>query len=373
VTAHVAEIPAHEFVRHFGRRQSVSGEAPGRVNLIGEHTDYNGGFVLPTVIPQRTRVAVAANQDGTVRAFSHAVPYDAQRATYVIGQEAPRGDWLDYVQGTTHVLAATGVRVTGFDTIISSNVPLGSGLSSSAALVVALLRALRTLMQLPLDDRAISALAQRVETEFIGIPVGPMDPLACTLGQPGQAVFIDTRALTTELIKLPPGVEIAVVNSGIRHSHATGGYKQRQQECMEAARLLGVVSLRDVDETRRADIDALPSPLDRRARHVVTENARVLKAVEAIRDRNAVQLGRLLDASHASLRDDYEVSLADIDAMVEIARAERGVFGARITGGGFGGAIVILTRAGHAQAVARTVARKARAELFVDAVPLVPA
>lgn len=142
---------------------------------------------------------------------------------------------------------------------------------------------------------------------------------------------------------------------------------------MEAARLLGVVSLRDVDETRRADIDALPSPLDRRARHVVTENARVLKAVEAIRDRNAVQLGRLLDASHASLRDDYEVSLADIDAMVEIARAERGVFGARITGGGFGGAIVILTRAGHAQAVARTVARKARAELFVDAVPLVPA
>src|SRR5690606_17678070 len=161
----------------------------------------------------------------------HAMPYDAQRATYVIGQEALRHSWLDYVQGVTHVLASSGVTVTGFDTIISSNVPLGSGLSSSAALIVALLRALRTLLQLPLDDRAISALAQRVETEFLGIPVGPMDPLACTLGQPGQAVFIDTRSLETELIRLPPGLEIAVVNSGIRHSHATGGYRRRQQEC----------------------------------------------------------------------------------------------------------------------------------------------
>jgi galactokinase len=369
----VTDIPAHEFIRHFGRRQSVVGEAPGRVNLIGEHTDYSGGFVLPTVIPQMTRVAVVANPDAEVRAFSHAVPIDVQRATFTIGQEARRGDWIDYVQGVTHVLAATGMPVAGFDTIISSQVPLGSGLSSSAALIVALLRALRALYHLQLDDAALAALARRVETDFLGIPVGPMDPIACTFGRPGHAVLVDTRSLATELLRLPAGLELAVVNSGLRHSHATGGYRDRQRECVEAAQRLGVEALRDVTDAHATAIEALPAPLDRRARHVVSENARVLKAVDAIRQRNLVQLGRLVDASHASLRDDFDVSTAEIDAMVEIARAERGVLGARITGGGFGGAIVILTREGVARQVAQEVARKARNELFVDAVALVPA
>lgn len=368
----MADIPAHEFVRHFGRRQSVAGEAPGRVNLIGEHTDYNDGLVLPTVIPQTTTVAVAANADRSVRAFSHAVPFDAQRATFVLGDEAPRHDWIDYVQGVTRVLAASGLTVQGFDAIITSDVPLGSGLSSSAALIVALLRALRSLQALPLDDLALATLARRVETDFIGIPVGAMDPLACTLGRAGHALFVDTRTLETSLVKLPAGLEIAVVNSGIQHNHATGGYRQRQQECMEAAHLLGVASLRDLDETRRADVAALPAPLDRRVRHVLAENGRVLQMVEALRTRNLQQIGRLADASHVSLRDDYEVSLAEIDAMVEIARAEPAVLGARLTGGGFGGAIVILTRVGHARRVAEAVAQKARAELFVEAVALVP-
>jgi galactokinase len=369
----VTEIPAHEFIRHFGRRQSVVGEASGRVNLIGEHTDYSGGFVLPTVIPQMTRVAVVANPDAQVRAFSHAVPFDAQRATFTIGSESRRHDWIDYVQGVTQVLAANGTPVQGFDTIISSQVPVGSGLSSSAALVVALLRALRALYHLPLDDLALAQLARQVETDFLGIPVGPMDPMACTFGRPGHAVLIDTRSLATEILRLPPGLELAVVNSGLRHSHATGGYRDRQRECVEAAERLGVEALRDVTDAHAAALDALPEPLNRRARHVVSENARVLKAVEAIRQRNLVQLGRLVDASHVSLRDDFEVSTSEIDAMVEIARAERGVLGARITGGGFGGAIVILTREGVARQVAQEVARKARAELFVEATALVPA
>ncbi len=369
----MADIPAHEFVRHFGRRQSVVGEARGRVNLIGEHTDYSGGFVLPTVIPQSTNVAVVANTDAQVSAFSYAVSFDSQRATFTIGQEARRGDWIDYVQGVTHVLRASGYKITGFDTIISSSVPLGSGLSSSASLVVALLRALRTLNNLSIDDMALADLARRVETEFLGIPVGPMDPLACTLGQPGHAVFLDTRSLAVELLRLPPGLEIAVVNSGIRHSHASGGYRQRQAECTEAAQKLGVARLRDVTDAHHSAIESLPPPLDRRVRHVVSENARVLKAVDAIRQRNLVQLGRLVDASHTSLRDDFEVSTSEIDAMVEIARAEADVFGARITGGGFGGAIVVLARAGSARRVADQVARKARTQLFLDATALVPA
>ncbi|MFP5379776.1 MAG: galactokinase, partial [Vicinamibacteria bacterium] len=191
--------------------------------------------------------------------------------------------------------------------------------------------------------------------------------------RPGAALFLDTRSLETDLVRLPVGLEIAVVNSGLRHSHATGAYTQRQRECQEAAARLGVAALRDVAEDRRAEIDALPPPLAQRARHVVTENARVLKATAALRARNVVAFGRLLDASHASLRDDYEVSVSGIDAMVDIAKAQRGVLGARLTGGGFGGAIVIATRSGFAAQVAQAVARRARTELFLEATVVVPA
>lgn len=369
----MAEIPAHEYIRHFGRRQPVIGEAPGRVNLIGEHTDYSGGYVLPTVIPQTTTVALAANTDAQVRVFSYAVPVDSRRAAYTLGHEARQHDWIDYVQGVTHVLRPPGGSLTGFDGVISTTVPLGSGLSSSASLIVALLRALRTLQALALDDLALAALARRVETDFLGIPVGPMDPLACTLGRPGYALLLDTRSLASELVKLPTGLEVAVVNSGIRHSHATGGYRQRQQECVDAAARLGVETLRDVTMASREAIEALPAPLNRRARHVVTENARVLEAVDALHRGDLVHLGRLINTSHESLRDDFEVSTPEVDAMVEIARAQPGVLGARITGGGFGGAIVILARADAARTVAEDVARIARAELALETTALVPA
>jgi galactokinase len=369
----VADIHAHEDIRDFERRQVFVGEAPGRVNLIGEHTDYSGGYVLPTVIPQTTSVAVAANPDAHVRVFSRTVPVEAGRATFTIGEEARQHGWVDYVQGVTSVLQSEGVALGGFDAIIDSTVPLGSGLSSSASLIVALLRALRTLYQLALDDLVLAGLARRVETDFLGIPVGPMDPLACTLGRPGYAVLLDTRSLASELVQFPAGLDVAVVNSGIRHSHATGGYRERQQQCVEAAARLGVAMLRVVSETHLAVVEALSDPLNRRARHVVTENARVLAAVEAMRQGDLVQLGRLVDASHESLRDDFEVSTPEVDALVAIARRQQGVFGARITGGGFGGAIVIVTRGGAARQVADDVTRLARAELSLDATALVPA
>lgn len=369
----MAEIPAHEFIRHFGLRYPIERAAPGRVNLIGEHTDYCDGFVLPTVIPQQTRVAVARNDDARVRAFSHAVPFDQQRATFEVGTEAVRGHWVDYVQGVTAVARARGLPVGGFDTVISSDVPLGSGLSSSAALVVALLRALRDLQDWTIEDEALATLARHVETEFLGIPVGAMDPFACMLGQPDTALWLDTRSLAWERVPLPSGLSVVVINSGIRHSHATGAYRQRQQECADAAARLGLPALRDATDAHTSAIGALPEPLNRRARHVVSENARVLEAVGALRRRNVVQVGALLNASHASLRDDFEVSTAEVDAMVDIARADAGVLGARITGGGFGGAIVVLTRAGQAERVADLVTHKARTQLLLDAETLVPA
>jgi galactokinase len=369
----VAEIPPHEVVQHFGRRRPVIGEAPGRVNLIGEHTDYSDGFVLPTVIPQTTTVAVVGNEDGLVRACSHEVPYEQQRATYGIGEEAPRREWVDYVQGVTALARRAGLPVTGFDVLIRSDVPVGGGLSSSAALTVALLQALRTTWDWRVGDEALATMAWRVETDFVGVPCGAMDPFACLIGRPGHALFLDTRTLSWERVELPADLGVAVVSSGISHSHATGAYRTRQQECRSAADSLGLATLRDATDAHAEAIEALPAPIARRARHVVAENARVLQAVDALRCRDLAALGALVNASHASLRDDFEVSTPEMDALVALARAEPGVLGARMTGGGFGGAIVILTRASHARQVADAVAVKARHQLAMAATALVPA
>lgn len=348
------------------------GQAPGRVNLIGEHTDYSGGYVLPMVIPQTTAVAAAANADAASRAWSASMPHDQQQVRFVVGEEARAGAWVDYVQGASAVLRAAGHRVSGFDAVIRSEVPLGSGLSSSASLSVAVLRALRDLFQLPIDDVVLAGLARRIETDFIGVPVGVMDPIACSLGAANQALFLDTRDLSWQLVRIPSTAEFAVINSGISHSISTGSYRLRRQECDAATRLLGVRDLRDVaDDDQR--LDTLPDPLRKRARHIVSENGRVLGAVDALRKRDMARFGALMDGSHASLRDDYEVSLPEIDRMVEIARAQHGALGARITGGGFGGSIVVLTQAGQAARVAGAVAQSVRDELGLRPQILVPA
>jgi galactokinase len=368
----VAHIPQHDLIRHLGHRQTIVGEAPGRVNLIGEHTDYSGGYVLPTVIPQTTAVGVAANADMQARLWSAAVPHDQQQARFTVGAETRAGNWSDYIQGATAVLRAAGHRVGGFDAVIRSDVPLGSGLSSSASLTVAVLRALRDLFQLQIDEAVLAGLARRIETDFIGVPIGVMDPIACALGAVNHALFLDTRDLSWQLVRIPSTVEIAVVNSGISHNHATGGYRVRRQECEAAMRALGARDLRDLSAHQLRRLETLPQPLHKRARHVVSENARVLAAVEALRKRDMAGFGALMDGSHVSLRDDYEVSTPEIDRMVEIARKQRGVLGARITGGGFGGAIVLLTLSGHAERAAATVAQTAREELGLRPQVLVP-
>lgn len=353
-------MSAPSFEVLFGRKADVAADAPGRVNLIGEHTDYNDGFVLPAPIPQRTRVELARRDDLRVRAVSATVADPEKIAEYEIGLEATTGEWIDFIQGTTRVLSARGRPVRGFDLRISSDVPVGAGLSSSAALEVSLLRGLDQLFSLDLDALEIARLGRRVETDFLGIPIGIMDQIVSSIGTPGEALFVDTRTLDYQRVPLPEELELVVIDSGIPHEHAAGEYRVRRAECERAARLLGVMRLRDARVADLGRIKELPPPLDRRARHVVTENERVLQAVEALRTRDLRRLGDLFYLSHASMRDDFEVSLPEIDLLVDLARAQPDVFGARLTGGGFGGSVVVLAVRGAGLRVGQALVAELR-------------
>ena len=333
----------------------VHADAPGRVNLIGEHTDYHDGFVLPSAVPQRTHATLRRREDRTVRAWS--AEMGAEPIAFEIGKETKSGAWGDYIQGLTWVLGQQGAHVGGFDLHLHSAVPVGSGLSSSAALEVSTLRAMRAAFDLPLDDVQLARAAQRAEVEFVGAPVGIMDQMASSLAGEHEALFLDTRSLAFERIPLPASLDLVVINSGVTHQHAGGDYVTRRRESEEAARLLGVARLREITPAGLSRLDRLPALLARRARHIITENARVLRARQALLDANLTLLGDLFKASHASMRDDYEVSAPEVDLLVDIANAEPRVFGARMTGGGFGGAVVIAAAAGAGRDVAAHVSR----------------
>jgi galactokinase len=290
---------------------------------------------------------------------------------YTLGEETPGRGWLDYVQGLTWALREEGHAIGGFDLHITSTVPLGGGLASSAALEVAVLRAVRQTFALALDDVRLALLGQRAENEFAGARVGIMDQMAASLGAAGQALLIDTCSLAARAVRLPPGGEVAVIDSGVRHAHATGGYNARRAECERACALLGVRQLRDLDGVDGARAARLPPPLDRRVRHVLSENGRVLAAVAALEQGDLPSLGALLGASHRSLRDDYEVSVAELDRLVALADARPEIYGARLTGGGFGGSVVVLARAGSARAIAARVAEAYSSETGREATVLV--
>ena len=306
----------------FRTKPAVTTDAPGRVNLIGEHTDYNDGFVLPAALPLRTSVELSPRPGREVRAWSAQFPQQAP-VTFLLDVDRAAGEWTDYVRAMAWVLREHGIG-NGFDVRIESQVPVGSGLSSSAALLIAVGRALRTAFDLSLDDLQLARLARKAETDFVGAPVGIMDQMACSLADTSAALFIDTRTLAHEKVPLPAGAELLVIDSGVRHSHASGQYRVRRDECHRAAALLGVTALRDVAERDLNAIDSLPEPLNRRARHVVTENARVLAAVEALKAGDLKEVGRLFLASHASMRDDFEVSVPAVDALVESTRLVKG-------------------------------------------------
>ena len=330
----------------FGGEPLASGCAPGRVNLLGEHTDYNDGFVLPIAIEQQTRVDIRPNHANRFRVHADALDAVAEFDR----SQPPTEQFARYVAGCIAVTEESGFVVPPLDIHVTSNVPIGVGLSSSAALEVATLRALKLLLLLPFDAVRIAQLAQRAEIEHAGVRCGIMDQMAASLADTTRALFLDTRTLARRLVALPPASAILVLDSGVPRELAASGYNARRAECEDAARRLGVPALRDVDVSDLPRVAALPPPLDRRARHVVTENQRVLDAVAAA---DATAFGALMNASHASLRDDYEVSIGALDTLVGVLQAQPDVFGARLTGAGFGGACVALCRAGTERAVAQ--------------------
>jgi galactokinase len=335
-----------DFQQIFKATPDVAASAPGRVNLLGEHTDYNDGFVLPTAIPQQTNVSLGYSPDDRHHFYSAELE---EQIDVELTSTALEG-FASYVNGCIQVLKQAGYDTPPINVFVTSSVPIGSGLSSSAALEVATLRALRSLLKLDLDDVKIAQLGQQAEIQYAGVSCGILDQMASSLADTEHMLFLDTRTLDRQILPFPAGAEIVVIDSGVARSLASSGYNQRRAECEAAARQLGVKALRDISDPQA--VEALPDPIRQRARHVITENNRVLKALDGV---SAPVFGELMNASHASLRDDYEVSVPALDTLVKLLQSTPSVFGARLTGAGFGGACVALVVAGEAHTIAQTV------------------
>jgi galactokinase len=346
------------------------GRAPGRVNLIGEHTDYNDGLVLPIALDLAVTVTVHERPDAVVHLATDA-ELTPQEITYPRDAPNKDGSWADRVRGLIEELRARGASLPGFDATISSSLPAGAGLGSSAACTIAFLRALDGLLDLGLSDEIAVDVAHAVENgPYVGARAGLLDQLASVYGRQREALLIDLRDRSTQLVALPKDLELAVIDSATRHDHASGGYNTRRAECEAACAHLGVASLRELEGRSEHEVlDRLPPPLDRRVRHVLSENARVREAVTVLREDGTARLGELLQASHRSLRDDYEVSTAELDRLVAIADADTDVLGARLVGGGFGGSVLALATAGHARAAGERIVARYGAGGLIAVVP----
>ena len=327
--------------------------APGRVNLIGEHTDYNLGLVLPMAIDMACWVAVAPSNDGWLRVYSEQLGSGSQWRVADIPQALPVGDWTDRIVGIAWELSRRGVALGGANVLIDSEVPLGGGLSSSAALGVSLVLALGG----PREPLEVAKLARAAEMDFVGVPCGIMDQFISAGGREGSAVLLDCRSLSWRSVKLPDQVAIVSANTMVKHDLEASAYRIRVEECAEAARRLGIASLRDAE---LGTLAALNGTLLKRARHIVTENARVTRFVEAAEGDDAAEMGRIMTESHISLRDDYEVSCLELDFLVEAALRVDGAFGARMTGGGFGGSTVNLVHTGAVDRLKATLVEEYR-------------
>ena len=349
----IRDDAATGFAEAFGYEPSGLWSAPGRVNLIGEHTDYNLGFVLPFAIDRRTIVALGLREDGTARVASSfagevvEIELSELSPDHLHGWSAyPLGVAWALGQATAHGAAAADLgAVPGFDIYVESDVPVGAGLSSSAAIESAVALALNDVWQLGLDRPSLARVGQLAENRAVGAPTGIMDQSASLLGMPDSAVFLDCRSLESRIIDLgfrDEGLVILIIDTGVSHAHATGGYAERRASCELGATMMGVGSLREltIDDLPRAR-ELMDDVTFRRVRHVVTENQRVLDTVETLETMGPRAIGELLDASHRSMRDDFEISILELDLAVETAQAN-GAIGARMTGGGFGGAAIAL-------------------------------
>lgn len=357
-----AEVAGKAFVDAFGGKPELISRAPGRVNLIGEHTDYNQGFVLPVAIDRAVWVALRRREDGRARVYSANF---GQWAEFDV--DSPKKDpsvpWADYPKGVVSELASSGYRLGGFDMAIWGDVPLGAGLSSSAAVEVAAAFGLASLFGLDLDRIDMALLCQRAENRFVGVQCGIMDQFAASLGREGRALFLDCRDLNYEHVPLSSDVSVVVCNSGVKRELASSAYNERRAQCEEAVGRLkealpGIRALRDVSpEEFETYKHLLPEPILRRARHVVYENVRVLRSVEMLKTGDLEGFGRLMYESHRSLKEDYEVSSPELDLLVELASSAEGALGARLTGAGFGGCTVNIVERGAVRAFEEFVGR----------------
>jgi galactokinase len=364
------------FKKVFGAAPEVVVRAPGRVNLIGEHTDYNDGFVLPAAIDRYIAFAGRQRPDRKVRAHSIDFQDSVEFSLDDIQKDAAH-PWSNYLRGVSKFLESDGHQLAGADLVFGGNVPREAGLSSSAAVEVAATVFWQRLMGLQLDPVYVIKLSRKAENEFVGMPCGIMDQFISALGRQDHALFLDCRDLTYRHVPLRGNVKVVVCNSGVKRALAQSEYEVRLKQCRQAVAQmatagLAVKSLRDVEPS---DLESARSALDelllRRARHVVTENQRVLEAVKALAAGDLERLGVLMNASHESLREDYEVSSKELDVLVELAWKQPGTLGARMTGAGFGGCTVNLVRADAAEAFAEAVRRGyqdalgLRAEIYV--------
>ena len=347
------------FIAQFGMEPMVV-RAPGRVNLIGEHTDYNDGFVMPAAIPFHTTVAIAARADDRLVISSENYGEQAEFAVAEL-PAVPRKHWSDYVVGVATKLKERGSRLRGANLLITGDVPQGAGLSSSASLEVAVCRALLEIAGEEMAEAEMALLCQRAENEFVGARCGIMDQFVSVHGQRDHALLLDCRTLEYSQRPLPGTVRLVICNTMVRHRVAGGEYNRRRQECEEGARFFaerqtGVKALRDVPiEAFQKYAHELPETIRKRCRHVISENARVVAAAEALRRHDLPRFGMLMAESHTSLRDDFEVSCRELDVMVELAKEGNGVYGARMTGGGFGGCTVNLVKSDNVEGFKETI------------------
>ena len=360
------ETITNAFTAQFGEAPHAIIRAPGRVNLIGEHTDYNDGFVLPMAINRAVWLALRPRTDGRVYARSLAMDTPAEFDLASLSKD--NNHWGEYLKGMSWALLEAGFDLSGWEGILASNVPVGAGLSSSAALEMATARAYTAVADLPWKPAEMARLGQKTENEWMGANTGIMDQMISASGEAGHALFIDCRDLSTQAVPLPQETAVVIMDSATRHTHVDSGYNTRREQCETAATFFGVSHLRDVTTDQFAAQaeqleEAHGNEVMRRARHVITENERVLEAVKAMQAGDAATMGRLMNESHVSMDDDFEITNEALNALAGIAQQQAGCFGARMTGGGFGGCAVALVAQEQADTFAKTVTQLYEAQI----------
>ena len=343
-----------EFERYFGRHPSFVVRAPGRVNLIGEHTDYNDGFVLPIAIDRA--VWIALRPTVTQHVILHALNLKQSAEFSLDNIQHEDQKWVEYIKGVAWALQQAGYLLGGWEGLIASDIPSGAGLSSSAALELAAARAFAAVSSYPWEAIKMAQIGQQAERKWVGVNCGIMDQMISAVGHAGHGLLIDCRSLKTELVPLPPDITVVVLDTATRRGLVDSAYNERRQQCKMAARFFGVPALRDVSQTEfDAKSEALDPVVFRRARHVISENIRTLQAANTMSQKDAVKFGQLINASHISLRDDFEVSSPELDQMVDCAQQESACYGARLTGAGFGGCAIAIVHANAVQNFTETV------------------